>query len=315
MPKLPPFSNDVTWKDYEISTPTFQLSPVEKPDMSPFLIHMTGREEIYAILNGENAPEGHPEEHGFLQASIPEGNRDYNAAVVCFTDAPTFVVDFFRYRKFNRWQNDQRFGIGFSKELMVERGVRPVLYLGSELLQMVMNAKEAHAIAGGYSERLKTLGSSLYPLMFPLGDDMPGQGFMWEREWRHPSPDGLAFPLSGVKLICCPEDEEEGIRGVLGASAEGIHFIRAWDEYDEVTMYLAERESQWEGQVETLPEIDDLEQLQDLKRMHQQVIHSLEKHEQVIEGLQTQLELLNNEKARLGAVIEQIDDKLDDFDD
>ncbi len=40
---LPPYSPYVTWREYQIATPTFRLSPLEKPDMSPYLVHMTGK--------------------------------------------------------------------------------------------------------------------------------------------------------------------------------------------------------------------------------------------------------------------------------
>jgi hypothetical protein len=69
---LPPPGPNVTWKNYQIDTPTFQLTPVEKPDMSPFLVHMTGKNEIIDILKGKNAPEEILKEHGFLRASISQ---------------------------------------------------------------------------------------------------------------------------------------------------------------------------------------------------------------------------------------------------
>jgi len=61
---LPPYSQQVFWKDYEIDTPTFDLTPIEKPDMSPLLFHMTGRNAILSILQGEGAPDELPTAHG-----------------------------------------------------------------------------------------------------------------------------------------------------------------------------------------------------------------------------------------------------------
>jgi len=37
------------WKDYEIDTPTIRLTPIEKPDMSSFLVRMTGKDKIIVI--------------------------------------------------------------------------------------------------------------------------------------------------------------------------------------------------------------------------------------------------------------------------
>ena len=102
---LPPPSSGAYWKNYEINTPTFQLTPIEKPDMSPFLVHMTGKEQIIHILRGQNAPEKLEDGYGFLKAAVPkQSTGGYTAEVVCFTDSPTFALDFFRYRSFQRWK-------------------------------------------------------------------------------------------------------------------------------------------------------------------------------------------------------------------
>jgi hypothetical protein len=41
---LPSFG--ITWNHYRNTTPTFDLTSVEKPDLSPFLIHMTGKDSL-----------------------------------------------------------------------------------------------------------------------------------------------------------------------------------------------------------------------------------------------------------------------------
>lgn len=311
MAKLPPPPGGYfPWVDYRINTPTFCLSPVEKPDMSPFLIHMTGKEQIYQILNGDNADVELPDRNGFLRASVPTGNGDYDASVVCFTESPTFVVDFFRYRKFDRWRDDQRFGIGFSKEQLVQQGVQPVLYLHNDLMQRVMEGRGANVYPGGYSEELKQLCESVYPLMFPLGEDMDIQGFMWEREWRYPKSEGFTFPLSTVKVICCPEEEEDAIRDILGEYAEAVQFVRAWDEYDDVTAYLKGKEVQWREQVRAIPQIDDVDELVALKIQHSQVVNSLENHEAIISKLKNELDTVVAEKERLKGVVDQIEERI-----
>jgi hypothetical protein len=104
---LPPYSPEVRWTDFKIDTPTFRLSPVEKPDLSPFLFHMTGRQEIKSILSPDIV--NFPKDNGFLLSSVPEAqaeDRNYDAEVVCLTESPTFCLDFFRYRSFRRWQRD-----------------------------------------------------------------------------------------------------------------------------------------------------------------------------------------------------------------
>jgi hypothetical protein len=120
---LPDSRSNIHWKDYEISTPTFELTPVEKPDMSPFLFHMTGRNALLSVLRGEGVTEGTElaAKHGFLKACIPSGNGGYTASVVCFTESPAFALDFFRYRSFRRWQEDQQFGVGVNQRAKLSR--------------------------------------------------------------------------------------------------------------------------------------------------------------------------------------------------
>ena len=55
---LPEYHAGLTYADwliYHIATPSLSLTPVEKPDTSPYLIHMTGKAEIASILRGEGA--------------------------------------------------------------------------------------------------------------------------------------------------------------------------------------------------------------------------------------------------------------------
>ena len=142
---LPGPGSGITWRNYRIETPTFKLSSIEKPDLSPFLIHMTGRNQLISILKGENANEDIevPEGNGYLKSVVPTFNGSqgyYNSNVVCFTESPLFALDFFRYRSFNRWESDQQFGIGFSKtDLVNHRNVRPVVYLDTETNRELLN--------------------------------------------------------------------------------------------------------------------------------------------------------------------------------
>ncbi|SJN59909.1 hypothetical protein VR7878_03809 [Vibrio ruber DSM 16370] len=245
---LPPYSSNVRWAEYKIDTPTFRLSPVEKPDMSPFLFHMTGRKEILSILSPDM--DAFPENSGFLKSAIPEAqgeDRNYTAEVVCLTESPTFCLDFFRYRSFNRWRQNQLFGIGLDKSELAELGARPCIYadeqLKNDLIVIKHRLEEIELQDPVLRERLPSLINRAYPLMMPLLENKASQGFMWEREWRYENAQdrGLVFPYSAIKIICCPENEEEGIRHVLGIYSNNIKFVRSWREYNEVTSYLKNR--------------------------------------------------------------------------
>jgi hypothetical protein len=242
----------VHWKSYEIATPTFSLTPVEKPDMSPYLVHMTGKNEIAAILAGKGSKDAAEARQGFLRAGIPEQSRgNYHAKVVCFTESPTFAVDFFRYRVFRRWERNMLFGIGFSKSDLVAKGVLPALYLSETDTRRLVGLHDALSKKtksykeGSVSARMKEFFEPLYPLCTPLLEQHPTQGFLWEREWRYPHEPGFAFDHADVRVICCPDDEREDITEQLGENAEDVRFVRTWAEFSDVTDYLERQERKW----------------------------------------------------------------------
>ncbi len=288
-------SSGIRWSEYKITTPTFRLTPVEKPDLSPFLIHMTGKNSLVRVLKGENAGEGInvPVNSGFIRASIPSFDTSklyYNSPVVCFTESPIFALDFFRYRSFRRWDFDQQYGIGFSKEALIKhRGVRPVIYLdtqtNSEILS-ICNKSENNEINFSENEAIdatiKASFKKIKPLLFPMLENEPYQGFMWEREWRCPDPNGLIFPYQAIKVICCPASEKAEILGILGELTIKIDVVESWREYDEVTNYLKRRSGVYN--VEALNQIDqlsDLLVLRDLKEKNDQTYHALIAYYQV----------------------------------
>ncbi|WP_293297585.1 hypothetical protein [Pedobacter sp. UBA4863] len=292
----------ITWKDYQISTPTFQLTSIEKPDFSPFLVHMTGRNELISILKGDNAPNGViiKEESGYLKSVIPtfDGNHKYyNSPVVCFTESPLFAIDFFRYRSFRRWQLDQQFGIGFAKHnLIKENDVRPVVYLDSEtnsaLLRLCNKIESGDLKITDKEHKTVDFSQSLAkikPLLFPLLEDKSSQGFMWEREWRYSSPEGMIFPHSAIKVICCPRNERQEIEEILKDYLQNIQIVESWKEYDDVVEFLKRRRPEILD-LDGIQKIGDLAILQKLKINNEQTFNTLEAYYSVFKETVTQLE-------------------------
>ena len=280
MPLLPP-SSGIRWKNHQVSTPTFELSPVEKPDMSPFLFHMTGKRALSLILAGTG-----DDGCGFLKAMVPKSDRQsYKAAVVCFTESPSFALDFFRYRTFDRWQGDQRFGIGFDKGALVKLGVRPCVYADQKLntninyLHHQMGEISGSNIEPEVKERLLQVLRELYPLTTPILEHESQQGYMWEREWRYFDGDrgGIRFPYEAIKVICCPEEEQEEIQRILGRDRK-IAFVRSWLEYDEVTAYFKRRQG---GLVMPKPDY-----YADDKDFYDALVEQLDGHSELIDQLQ-----------------------------
>lgn len=105
-----------------MTRPKFEDLPFyERPDLSPYLIHLTRRsgeasafENLVNILKGGHVLGG----TGFVQA----GHR-----VACFMDVP-FVSLKYVFKK----GNYEPYGVFLTKKAAYERGCRPVLYLSNK---------------------------------------------------------------------------------------------------------------------------------------------------------------------------------------
>ncbi|MBQ1782133.1 MAG: hypothetical protein II007_00610 [Gammaproteobacteria bacterium] len=323
---LPPYSRDVRWGEYRIDTPTFRLTPVEKPDMSPFLFHMTGQKEIRSILSP--AIDGFPKNSGFLKSAIPDAqgeDRNYAAEVVCLTESPTFCLDFFRYRSFKRWRKNQLFGIGLDKSELAELGARPCIYadeqLKNDLIVIKHRLEEIELQDQVLRERLPSLINRAYPLIMPLLENKASQGFMWEREWRYENAEygGLVFPYSAIKIVCCPEGEEEEIRLVLGDCSNNIAFVRSWREYNEVTSYLKSRKREMHvpSKVAYSNDQEYLNALEEQLVNHKSVFNRIDAFKDFIEAIESKEastgDALHELQQTMDAMIQQIRNIRDKF--
>lgn len=323
----------MNWEAERIDTPTFQLTPVEKPDMSPFLVHMTGRNELLSIIKGKRVDikdDGEvyvtymPEGYGYIKSSIPEAAKsDYKARVVCFTDTPTFGLDFFRRRTPKRWELDQRYGIGFDKEALVRQGVRPVIYLDNNLMKQIkyiIGERRQNSTLTNNSklnEKLDGLIRTIYYLMFPLLEDKYMQGFMWEREWRYPNPLGFTFDHKDIKVICCPPDEEDALKAVLSSVSTSAKFIHSWREYKDVTEYLERQQVVWQDKQKQVDEQENLKSAilkrRDLLRLYATSINDLTNYGDLIGQLQQELNTVEQIKTELKLRIDSLNKDIDDL--
>ncbi|EOG9063770.1 hypothetical protein KW450_21380 [Vibrio fluvialis] len=304
---LPPPSKDgsVYWRDYKIDTPAFRLNPIEKPDMSPHLVHMTGKESVLGILKSGR------DNGGLIKACVPEDAKSwYKESVVCFTESPIFAIDAFRYIRFHRWQMDMRFGIGFSKEKLIKKGVFPVLYCSSELVSQFKKMRDEMptSIENPFELTAKSVIDNVFPLMNSLMENEPKQGFIWEREWRSPNPEGFDFSYSDIDIICCPEEEQDEIVSILGDFANNIKFVRSWSQYNEVKEFLSSREKGWETHVDT--NIPDDSELRRLKQKFSQERNKAIAYKQYAEKILSEIEAIDTYAQALELRVFEIEEAL-----
>jgi len=208
----------------------FEIEPKLKPDMSRFLIHMTGKDSIKSILNG-----GRHKKEGLIRSQVPKGSKseNFNYKISCFTETPIFALGGFIAISKRRNAENMQYGVGFRKSYMVEHNVRPTIYLDNEVLGQLFKVADTDA-----SDGVNVLLDTLRSLAHPLGEKIPLQGFTWEREWRCIDDTGFYFDYDAIEVICCPKGEQIELSSILGGHSDRILFVDSWAQYKEHTKHI-----------------------------------------------------------------------------
>jgi hypothetical protein len=257
----------------------FDIEAKLKPDMSKYLIHMTGKDSIKSILSG-----GRTTNEGLVKAQIPNGSKgnNFKSEIACFTETPIFALGAFIAISKRRKLEKMEYGIGFRKSYMVENNVRPTIYLDNQMLAEMFKVSKADN-----SQEVRTLLDSLRSLAHPLGETMPKQGFTWEREWRFVDKIGFYFDheaIEAIEVICCPKDQQFHIRTLLGISADKIRFVDSWEQYREYTQHIKHAESK-DKIGEILSSYDDF-QIEEFLDNYEDHVDSLKQYKDYLLALQ-----------------------------
>lgn len=272
----------------------FEMEPNLKPDMSKFLIHMTGKNAIKSILKS-----GRSKDEGLIKAQAPKYSQvDYKIA--CFTETPIFALGAFVAISKRRDNENMIYGVGFSKTYMVERKVRPTIYLDNELLSQLFTLSKSTQ-----SEYASSVLNSLKALAHPLGEKAKKQGFMWEREWRYVDETGFYFDHKAIEVICCPKEEQAELKLILGDCAEKIRFVDSWMQYKGHTQYIEYSDSK--DKIKQKMNNYDQDEIAEFLKGYDEYIESLKKYKSYLSSLQTEIKEIEEHLQELAEWKQYID--------
>lgn len=313
MNRLPQYTgyNKNIWDDYKITKKSLQLSPIEKPDMSPFLVHMTGKNQILDILKSSEW-----DEHGLIKASVPSQAKSekYNREVVCFTESVLHSIDSFRYIAINRFKANLLYGIGFSKEkLALNEKVRPALYIDNNTVGRLLSLDQFYLDKIDHLSKedlkVKRVIDELIPFTTPVFQDDWRQGYTWEREWRYfdPKTIGFEFSYEDIEIICCPVSERSAIEEQLEEYSKKIRFVSTWGEYNEVVEFMKSRQHNFSLGLNANSKKERLSlRKQDINRVKNQ----LEAYREYAESLTNQISTLEEHISNYEKELKDIDTAL-----
>ena len=170
-----------------------RLTFFERPDLSPFVIHLTKRspgktafENLLEILKAGKI-KGSNTATGYIQG---------NAAATCFMDVPLgslkYVLKKAQTQTTTGFPRYEPYGVLISKSWAYEAGARPVLYLSKDEQKTDLRVPPAE----------------LWRVVRFEGVSDSTIGWLHEREWRAKGNFGLPTPMLAV-LVKSPAEAKE----------------------------------------------------------------------------------------------------------
>lgn len=170
-----------------------RLTFIERPDLSPFLIHLTKRspeksafENLIEILKSGKI-KGSTTASGYVQGTVP---------AACFMDVPLgslkYVLKKAQTKTTTGFPRYEPYGVLISKSWAYDAGARPVLYLSKD----------------EQKKDLKVPSSELWRVVRFEGVSDSTIGWLHEREWRAKDNFPLPTPMLAV-LVKSPAEAQE----------------------------------------------------------------------------------------------------------
>jgi len=169
-------------------------------DMSSYLVHFTkdirnktAYHNMMGIWGDQELKAMNP--YGVGRNTAPSSSSQ---KVVCFSEVPLHLIQRISERR-------SRYGIGFTKEFITNKGGAPVWYLEENSRQANCLGRILRDVNNNRQDELSDIWE-LTPFIDIAGDHSSGSyRFEWEREWR--ILGNLRFEESEVSFLIIPEED------------------------------------------------------------------------------------------------------------
>jgi hypothetical protein len=219
------------------------IAVANREDISHFAVHLTrktspdhsAKSNFVDIWNGRKIKAGgiHCLHKKGISGFSNEKQKLFK--VSCFTEIPLNQLHLLVGEILGRRIELEPYGFVFSKELLIEKGAQPAIYINN----YGENTFLRKSVDRLYDIAKPNVGNGLLWRMLPFINVMhDGHDFSWEREWR--ILGDLAFEANDVVCLIMPEGADEKNRKVMAKN--GIAVISPGWRYEQIVAELAKQQ-------------------------------------------------------------------------